>query len=173
IFNKIKQANQLCKQIAEIITNEILDLELYNLVYRELTLEFIYKEFIDQLIDEQLHRLATSSLTKSMAMSLYDYSLIKRCFNRFHYVIWKREEVIQHQILLNTMPTPVGADCLPLRLMTVNNQIKSNMEQFKLSCNLSSGIDKHSSHVENKSPLLVNSMTSRFLPEISKVSSVS
>ncbi|CAH8597804.1 unnamed protein product [Heterobilharzia americana] len=148
-------------------------IKIHQLIVTFLFFSLRQKEFIAQLIDEQLHRLATSSLTKSMAMSLYDYSLIKRCFNRFHYVIWKREEVIQHQILLNTMPTPVGADCLPLRLMTVNNQIKSNMEQFKLSCNLSSGIDKHSSHVENKSPLLVNSMTSRFLPEISKVSSVS
>ncbi|CAH8512820.1 unnamed protein product [Schistosoma intercalatum] len=135
--NKLDPVRQICKEIMENVTNETIDLDLRGIVNRELDLEYHYNEYFNQLINEQLHQLAMSSLTLSIATSLYNYSLLKCCFNRFHYLIWKRNELMEQEILLNTMPTSVSSDCLPLCLMINNNNnnqmnTNENVSTFKL-----------------------------------------
>ncbi|KAH8862405.1 Germinal-center associated nuclear protein [Schistosoma japonicum] len=152
LFNdKLHLIRQLCKQIVENIINETLNLNLRNLAHREITLELLYNEYVNELIDELLHKLAISFLTMSNAISLYNYLLLKRCFNRFHHIIWKRKELIQHKILLHTMPTSVIADCLPLRLMIKTDQNNDN--------------DKDVSVMKS----IESSRCSRLLPEMAKL----
>uniref|UniRef100_A0A3Q0KU01 SAC3_GANP domain-containing protein n=1 Tax=Schistosoma mansoni TaxID=6183 RepID=A0A3Q0KU01_SCHMA len=138
--NRLDPIRQIDKEIMENITNETLNLYLYSLVHREWTLELLYNEYVDQLINEQLHKLATSSLTISIANSLYNYSLLKCCFNHFHYLIWKHNKLIQKENLLNTMPTSISSDCLPLCLMMNNNEWNTNEDISTIN------VLKHSSY---------------------------
>ncbi|VDP29182.1 unnamed protein product [Schistosoma margrebowiei] len=141
--NKLDPVRQICKQIMENVTNETINLYLRSLVHQELDLEYLYNEYFNQLINEQLHQLAISSLTLSIATSLYNHSLLKWCFNRFHYLIWKHNELMEQEILLNTMPTSVSSDCLPLCLMINNN----NNNQMNTNENVSTlKLLKHSSY---------------------------
>ncbi|CAH8843530.1 unnamed protein product [Trichobilharzia szidati] len=182
IFNKaIHPVNEMSKVLIESLINELINDELYHIVQFEFILESLCHEIFDQLIKERLCKLTSSSLTKSLATSLYNAALIKYCVNRFRYLIWKREEAKQDEILLNRMSTSVGADCLPLRLMPINyhdyyycNTKAANVsvDQSQANINLSDAIDSqktvgifpvrnalHNHHL----------MNSRFSPEISKV----
>ncbi|CAH8489731.1 unnamed protein product [Schistosoma turkestanicum] len=156
IFHKkLNPLRQIDKQIIENVITETFDVDLHNLAQREFILELLYNEFVNQLINEQLNKLARSCLTLCISTSLYNHTLIKCCFNRFHYLIWKRKELIQQRILLNTMPTSVIADCLPLCLMINNKQNKQNKEDE----------EAHLSPID----LLKHSSYSRISPELLKL----
>ncbi|VDP98885.1 unnamed protein product [Trichobilharzia regenti] len=123
IYNKvIHPVNEMSKVMIESLINEIINEELYHIVQSEFILESLCNEIFDQLIKERLYKLTSSSLTKSLATSLYNANLIKYCVNHFRYLIWKREEAEQDEILLNR----IGGKFLPNPYWSINLQYSLN-----------------------------------------------